>query len=239
MKNTFLAFFIAVLVPVGFFLYFDGQGPPKRLKLKRYIALEADHPQPNKILKKDTLWHTIADFEFLGHTGKKVTHETFADKIYVADFFFTHCPGICPKMTSQLQRLQFEYRDDDEVMILSHTVDPVRDTLARLAEYAENYEVDSSKWLLVTGDKVDLYRQARQSYKITATEGDGGEEDFVHSEKVVLIDKDRIIRGYYDGTDTLDVNQLMRDIKILQLEYPKDDNKIKYVKPTDKEAKAS
>ncbi len=232
MKNKLGAFAIAVLIPLAFFLYFDGQGPPTRPKLKRMLALvPPDTLQENKIRVNDTLWHTIPPFEFMGHTGKKVSEKDFENTVFVADFFFTHCPGICPKMSSQLKRVQYEFRDDPTVKILSHTVDPARDSIETLANYAEAYEVDSTKWLLVTGEKTDLYRQARKGYRVTATEGDGGEDDFVHTEKFVLVDRNRVVRGYYDGTDSLSVNRLMEGIKILQLEYPRKKEGIEYRKP--------
>jgi len=227
MNNKIIAFLIAFIIPLFFFFVIDYldilniMGRGNQPKLKRYIAItpENDIDSTYAVRVNDTLWHTVPPFSFDGHTGQKITEQTFKNKIIVTDFFFTHCPGICPKMTKQLTRVQQEFRDDDEVMILSHTVDPARDTIQRLIEYADMYEADSTKWIFVTGTKKDLYHQARKGYFITATEGDGGEEDFVHSEKIVLVDKNRIIRGYYDGTNPEEVNRLMVAIKLLKLEY--------------------
>ena len=221
MKSKILGLFIALAVPVAFYFYFSNKEVPPIPRLKRYLALTPEEADTMPHIKhNDTLWHILPPFEFLGHNGKTITQKTFEDKIFVADFFFTNCPGICPKMSGQLARVQNEYRYDEEIMLLSHTVDPQRDTLQALAAYAELYGALPNKWLFVTGDKKALYHQARKGYYITATEGDGGEEDFVHSEKLVLVDKDKVIRGYYDGTDTLSVNRLMFDIKLLKLEYP-------------------
>jgi len=227
MNSKMLGFFIAIIIPVGFFLVFDHfdvfnvLGKKNRPVLKRYFPLAANETQDNSILVKDTAYHTIPPFKFLAHTGDSISNETFKDKIFVADFFLTNCPGICPKMSSQLRRVQAEFREDDDLCILSHTVDPERDDKETLATYARMFEADDEKWFFVTGEKPILYEQARKGYFITATEGDGGPEDFVHSEKLVLVDKNQIIRGYYDGTDSTDVNQLMIDIKILELEYNK------------------
>ncbi len=229
MKKQHLALFIAIVVPVAFFVFFDHcdvynvLGHENRPKLKRYFALEA--PQANSITKNDTLWQTLPPFEFDGHSGEKVNNATFKDKIIVADFFFANCPGICPKLSSQFQRIQTEFKEDDEIRLLSHTVDPERDTVEALRVYADMFEADSSKWKLVTGDKKELYEIARKGYKVSASEGDGGAEDFIHTEKFVLVDRDQIIRGYYDGTDTAAVNQLMIDIRILQLENHKSKRK--------------
>jgi len=227
MNSRLLGLFIAIIIPVGFFLVFDHfdtfnvLGRQNRPTLKRYFPLEANEKKDNSIVVKDTAYHTIPSFKFLAHTGDTVSNETFKDKILIADFFFTNCPGICPKMSSQLRRVQSEFREDDDLRFLSHTVDPERDDAETLATYARMFEADDEKWFFVTGEKPILYEQARKGYFITATEGDGGPEDFVHSEKLVLVDKNQIIRGYYDGTDSVDVNKMMVDIKVLGLEYNK------------------
>lgn len=217
---------IAFVFPLVFFFIFDGEGPPKRPRLKRYIALEAGTEQPNSLLINDTLWHTIPPFSFTGQNNKQITNQTFKNNIYISDFFFTHCPSICPKLSKNLQKIQNAFKPEDRIMLLSHTVDPVRDTPQRLSEYADRYEADSARWYFVTGDKKSLYDQARYGYFVSATEGDGGEHDFVHTEKVVLVDPQGIIRGYYDGTDSLEINRLVRDIVILKLEFPNPKNAI-------------
>jgi len=225
-KSKILGLFIAVLVPVAFYLFFDhfdyfqAQRRKNLPELPRYGALEADNNQTNRVVADNTSWHTIPAFEFQAHTGEMVNLSTIHNKIVVADFFFTKCLGICPKMSSQLQRVQKEFIDDDSILLLSHTVDPERDSVETLAEYAGLYEADPTKWLFLTGSKTDLYHIARKGYFVTATEGDGSSEDFIHTEKFVLLDKSGVIRGYYDGTDSLEVNKLMTDIKILQLDYP-------------------
>lgn len=224
MKSKTIGLFIAILVPVAFFLFFDhfdyfqAQGRKNIPKIPRFGALEADNDQPNRIRIDEVNWHTIPPFEFTAHNGEKINNLTVKDKIFVTDFFFTKCLGICPKMTSQLQRVQKEFEGDPDLIILSHTVDPERDTIEALAAYANMYEADSSKWFFITGTKPDLYQIARKGYFVTATEGDGSSEDFIHTEKFVLVDKTGVIRGYYDGTDSIAVNKLMTDIKILQLD---------------------
>ena len=224
--GKYIALLIAFGFPIAFFLFFDHcdtfslLGKHNRPRLKRYSHLAPNSTQTNQFKYNDTLWHTIPSFAFEGHNGKTITLDYFEDKVAVVDFFFTHCPSICPQMTAQLERVQHEFRNYDEVVILSHTVDPARDSIPRLIEYANTHEVDSTKWVMVTGNKKELYQQARQGYFITATEGDGGDDDFVHSEKLVIVDKDKVIRGYYDGTKEEEVNQMMFDIKTLLLEYP-------------------
>lgn len=218
--RSIIGILIVVIFPLAFFYFFDRDGVPKRPQLKRYVALEPGMEQPNAVRINDTLWHTIPPFAFTGQNNQTITNEQFKGKIYIADFFFTHCPSICPTMTKSLRRIQAAFKPDDDIMILSHTVDPVRDTPQRLSDYADRYEADSTCWFFVTGDKKALYDQARYGYFVSATEGDGGEEDFVHTEKFVLVDPQGVIRGYYDGTDSVAVNRLVRDIVVLKLEYP-------------------
>ncbi len=223
--NKLIGIIIAFVFPLVFFFATDFSDPFKIIGKKnfpsvnRLIEVDAKDERTNKKLIGDKWFHTVPDFAFDGHTGDKVSLAQYEDKVFVADFFFTHCPGICPKMSSQLQRVQYEFRDEQQLMILSHTVDPERDTVEQLNSYADQYEVDSTRWLMVTGNKKALYDQARYGYFVSATEGDGGPEDFIHTEKFILVDKDRIIRGYYDGTDPEDVNKMMVDIKTLLLEY--------------------
>lgn len=162
--------------------------------------------------------HTVSSFFFTNQQNKKISADHIKNKIWVADYFFTHCASICPKMTSNLNLVQQAFIKDDEVKILSFTVDPERDSAQRLQEYATLYHVNNLQWQLLTGDKKDLYRFARNDLKIVATSGDGGPDDFIHSEKLVLIDKECHIRGYYDGTEKKQVEQLINDIQRLKQE---------------------
>ena len=163
--------------------------------------------------------HFISDFELLNQNGEVVTQKNLEGKYYVADFFFTTCPSICPKMTKQMTRVYEEYYNDPDFMLLSHTVQPEVDSVETLREYAEEHNADASKWLFLTGDKKQIYNLARKSYFAATSEGDGGEEDFIHTENFILIDKNKMIRGFYDGTNTKDVDKLMDDIEILKREY--------------------
>ena len=163
--------------------------------------------------------HRIADFSLTDQTGKTVTNKDFENKIYVADFFFTTCPNICPKMTASLSGLAEFYKNDTDIMFLSHSVTPEKDSVPVLAAYAEKYAVDGSRWKLTTGDKKHIYELARRSYFAVTTEGDGGEKDFIHTENFILVDKERKIRGFYDGTSAEDMERLKGDITILRYEY--------------------
>jgi len=162
--------------------------------------------------------HIISSFVFTNQQNKKINETYIKNKIWVADYFFTHCQSICPKMSNNLKLVQQAFIKDEDVKILSFTVDPQRDSAQRLHEYATLYHIDDSKWQLLTGDKKDLYRFARNDLQIIATAGDGGSDDFIHSDKLVLIDKNKHIRGYYDGTEKTEVEQLIKDINRLKQE---------------------
>lgn len=169
---------------------------------------------------KDTIYHSVKPFSFVNQDGKIITDKDYEGKIYIADYFFTTCQTICPKMATELLRVQdkFEYTKG-MVQILSHTVNPENDSVPVLKAYSDMIHADNSMWNFVTGDKKELYDMARDSYLVNAMKGDGGPDDFIHSELFVLVDKEKHIRGIYDGTDIKAVNDLLDDIKVLIAEY--------------------
>jgi protein SCO1/2 len=163
--------------------------------------------------------HTIADFELINQNGEIITNKDYKDKIYIADFFFTRCTNICIVMAYNMAELQEHYKNDDEVMFLSHSVTPFIDSVAVLKTYAENKGVISGKWNVTTGDKKHIYELARKSYFAVIDEGTGDENDFIHTENFVLIDKEGRIRGSYDGTEKEDMQKIIEDISLLKEEY--------------------
>ena len=147
-----------------------------------------------------------------------VTEKNIDNKIYVADFFFATCQSICPQMSTQLIRVQNEFKDDNDFLILSHTVNPAHDTSEVLFAYAGKYQAIANKWHFLTGNKKTIYDLAKNDYLVNALEDDGTPEGFLHSELFLLIDKNKRIRGMYDGTDSVQVNKLIADIKLLKTE---------------------
>ncbi len=162
--------------------------------------------------------HTIADFNLTNQNAQQISLQQWQNKIVIADFFFTHCPSICPKMTANLKKVQAAFANDSSIHISSFTVDPERDSAAQLQHYGQQFSINTTNWDLVTGDKKELYKLARKSFLLVATDGDGGANDFIHSDKLVLIDKQQRIRGYYAGTEATDIQQLINDIKKLKNE---------------------
>lgn len=165
-------------------------------------------------------YHKISDFKLTNQNGKEITQANYKDKIYVADFFFTTCQDICPVMTKNMYQLQEELKNDNQILLLSHTVIPEVDTVEQLKEYAIENNVDDSKWNLVTGDKKQIYELARKSY-LAVEDSNYNEYDMIHTENFMLIDKEKQIRGFYDGTDSVEINRLLKDIEILKQSYNK------------------
>jgi len=165
-------------------------------------------------------YHSIPDFSLTNQNGKIITQKDYQDKIYIADFFFTTCPSICPKMTANMSDLQHEIVKYGDVMLLSHTVTPEIDSVPVLKAYALKHHVNDEIWNLVTGSKKEIYELARKSYLAAKSDGDGGKYDMIHTENFVLIDKQKRIRGFYDGTNPEEMEKLLHDLKILRNDEP-------------------
>lgn len=162
-------------------------------------------------------YHTIPDFSLINQNGKTITQADYADKIYVTDFFFTTCQTICPIMTDHMVQIQEELKNDQDILLLSHSVTPEIDDVAQLKKYAMEKGVNDAKWNLVTGDKKQIYDLARKSY-LVAKDVPYEEYDLIHTENFVLVDKKKRIRGFYDGTDPEAIQTLLHDIEVLKRE---------------------
>lgn len=161
-------------------------------------------------------FHKISSFSLINQLGDTITDIDFEGKMYITDFFFTFCPGICPKMTSNMHALQEAFSDDEEVLLLSHSVMPMHDSVAALKDYAENKGVEDGKWHLVTGDRQEIYRLGRESYFVEEDLGIPKDiDDFLHTENFVLVDKHKHIRGIYNGLNETAIQQLITDVRTL------------------------
>lgn len=167
---------------------------------------------------KVTKAHNIPDFSFTNQNNRLFSSKELRGKTYVADFFFTKCPSICPKMTSELTRVQEAFEKKPEVKIVSFTVDPASDSAAALKRYAMEFRADTSKWNFLTGEKKELYTLAQKGFFVSALE-DKNLPEFIHSDKLILVDKNGWIRGYYNGTDRNEVDRLIREIQVLLYSY--------------------
>lgn len=167
---------------------------------------------------KDTIFHQIGGFELTNQYGEKITEQTVRGKMYVANFFFATCQSICPEMSTNLKEVQEAFKDDDSLLIISHSVNPLHDTVEVLMSYANMYGAKKNKWHFLTGNKKTIYDLAKNDYLVNALEDDGTPEGFLHSELLLLIDAKGRIRGMYDGTDKAEIQKLIAAIKLLKTE---------------------
>ncbi|ALM49118.1 cytochrome C oxidase assembly protein [Flavobacterium psychrophilum] len=220
-KKYKIFFIVLIILSAGILFLFNGALTPKK-QLKVYSPADVNPELVDSTVQYVAKNHKIADFAFTNQNGKTITQDDYKEKIYVADFFFTTCPTICPIMTTNMEWLQSQIKDNPKVMLLSHSVTPDIDTVPVLKEYAKKKGVIDSKWNLVTGKKEDIYYIARKSYLAVKTTSSKELYDMVHTENFILVDAKGRIRGFYNGTNLdkevegeKNVKQLLDDIKWL------------------------
>ena len=215
---TFGLVFVLTLLALGAAYSFrQSAGRPART-LDTFGREEADSVAPDGRHHAVSRVHVIGNYQLTDQLGRPFSQDKLKGKIYVADFFFTTCQSICIPMGNHLSAIAQQFKDDPQVRFVSHTVDPETDSVAALKEYADNYHANPDHWFLLTGPKKTIYDLARHEYFVTATEGDGGADDFVHTQNFALVDRQGHIRGYYDGTLQAEMDKLIKDIRILEQE---------------------
>lgn len=217
-NKTLTGFSIAVVCLICMALIYRKQEARLSDKLLRCFPTGEMFPFKNSYgrIVYDSVYHTVADFKLTDQNGRTVTNRLLKDKVCVASFFFTRCDSICPIMTKNILLLQDEFKNEEGILFLSHTVDPERDSVPIMLNYAQKNHIDSKKWHLLTGSRKELYELSKSSYYLGAV--NDNPDNFQHSEKLVLVDNHRVIRGYYDGTNPGEVDKLSKDIKKLILE---------------------
>lgn len=209
-----LALILAIPALVLFLLYGTGKN---YYKLPVFFATDSTQEGGHYVV---TNAHTVPSFQFKNQFGKDFSSQSLNGKIVVADFFFTTCPGICPKMTTQLSRVQEAFKENTDFRIVSFTVDPERDSVEALKRYADEFKADPTVWTFLTGNKDSIYTIAQKGFFVSALKDTSQAlPDFIHSDKLILIDKRGWIRGYYNGTDRKDVDRLIREIQVLVYSY--------------------
>jgi protein SCO1 len=233
-KSAVLGIVIALCIPLlGYFIVKEMSKEAVVLP-RHYIYDSVINQTVNGKLTTDTVWHQLPDFRFTNQLGRPVGWQDLEDKVVVASFFFTRCPTICPRMTTNMKRLQDGISNAQRVgdntpqwlHLLSFSVDPERDSVRELKKWADRFGIDPSRWWLLTGPKKEIYDLSIEHMKVLAQDGKGVDTSFFHTDYFVLIDRDRHIRGYYHGLDTTDVARLSRDIVLLSME--KDPNRPKF-----------
>ena len=216
MKSSkfFFLFFFSFSVIV-LFLFYDAIKPEKKLPI--FQPAMVNFELVDSTMQHVKRYHRISSFSLKNQNGETITEKNYENKIYVADFFFTTCPGICIDMTRNMLKIQKKTINNPNIMLLSFSVTPKIDSVAQLKKYALEKGINDSKWNLLTGDKKQIYKLARESYFVVK-EGQGN-NSMIHTENFVLIDPDKRIRGFYDGTNDEEIQVLINDIDILQEEY--------------------
>jgi protein SCO1/2 len=208
---------LLLLVPVLAFVFLYTFGT-NRYALPTYLPTKVDSAVVEGKWRRDTVFRQLADFRFTSQSGRLVTQREVAESgLYVANFFYTACPGACPRMNSQMARVQERFRKDSRVKLVSFTVNPAQDSAAVLERYAEQYGAIAGKWFFLTGDKTALYRLITDEFQLAAPQGQA--PGIEHSQNLYLVDRNRRVRGIYDGTKTKDVERLMTEIDVLLYTY--------------------
>lgn len=211
--------FLMILFVVGVFTAYFISKPSTEKILPVYNPIDVNEEMVDPELARIGYGHTIGNFSFFDQNGRVFTQEQVKGKVYVVEYFFTTCGTICPKMNAQMQRIQQAYKNSKKVALLSFTVNPKTDTIEQLKRYAIDHEANDQQWHFLTGKQEKLYHLARTSFFVlkpaeVENQGDEG-SDFIHTNNFVLVDQSGRIRGYYDGTSTKEVNQLIKDIQLL------------------------
>lgn len=209
-----------ILAPILAFIFISTFGE-HHFSLKTYFPETDDTGEVVTTAEGDTIFKQIPAFQLTSQKGETFTKEDLDNKIYVADFFFATCPDICKDMSSQLVRVQEAFKSDSSVQIVSFTVNPEHDSVSVLQEYAERYSANPDQWTFLTGPREEIYSLARNGFYLPVQQVEG-QQDFIHSEKFMLVDKNHQVRGIYDGTDPIDVDRLITEIRVLQDGYNKD-----------------
>ncbi|WP_299991775.1 SCO family protein [uncultured Pontibacter sp.] len=210
---------ILLLVPLLIFIFIGSFGE-HHYTLRKYFPQVTASGEVQRDAKGDTLFNQVPAFQLTSQQGQAISQKDLDGHIYVADFFFATCPDICKAMSSQMVRVQEAFQDEQQVKLVSFTVNPEYDTPEVLSEYGDRYGADPAKWYFLTGDRDKIYTLAQKGFYLPVMKVEG-QQDFIHSEKFMLVDKDRYVRGIYDGTDKEDVDRLILEIKVLLDEYSK------------------
>jgi len=230
-KTALYAVMLAILLPLTAYFIVKRQSEKNVLMPRHYLPDSVLTETKNGKLVSDTFWHKVSDFALTNQDGKPVSLDSLKGKIVIADFFFTHCPTICPPMTKNMKRLAESIHNGERVgdktnkriHFLSFSIDPERDSTERLKYWADRFQINPEQWWLLTGDKKTIYNFAINEIKLGLEDGEGVDTNFVHSDRFVLIDSNRHVRGYYDGLDSASLAQLSGDLVMLTMEKDPND----------------
>jgi protein SCO1/2 len=221
-KRKLAAILVAVILPLASYLLVDNLSRDISVVPKRYFYDTVKTVTVKGKLMPDTVWHKVKPFTLTNQFGKQVSLNDLPGKVIVADFFFTSCPSICPTLTRNMKRLQDAFKKNDTIVrFVSFTVDPVRDSAARLKAYGDRFKVDHDTWWFLTGTKEEIYDIALNEFKANIAQEEGVDTGFIHTDKLFLLDKDHVVRGWYSGLDSMKLDQVIKDVVMLNMERDK------------------
>ena len=221
-KTTFFALLMVTLLPIASYLYVSSLSKDAIKMPRRYFydTVVVKMEKGKKV--NDTVWHKVRPFKLKNQFGKEVGLEDWGGKIIIADFFFTSCPSICPKLTRNMKKLQTAFKKTDSlVRFVSFTVDPVRDTVQALKAYGDKFGIDHDTWFMLTGDRKELYDIALNEFKASIASNGNIDTGFIHTDRFFLLDKERVVRGWYSGLDSVNLDKLIKDVVLLNMERDK------------------
>jgi protein SCO1/2 len=221
-KTTVLAFLMVTVLPIASYLFVSNLSKDAIKMPRRYFydTVVVKMEKGKKV--NDTVWHKVRPFKLKNQFGKEVGLEDWGGKIIIADFFFTSCPSICPKLTRNMKKLQTAFKKTDSlVRFVSFTVDPVRDSVQALKAYGDKFGIDHDTWFMLTGDRNELYDIALNEFKASIASNGNIDTGFIHTDRFFLLDRDRVVRGWYSGLDSLNLDKLIKDVVLLNMERDK------------------
>ena len=221
-KTTVLAFLMVTVLPIASYLFVSNLSKDAIKMPRRYFydTVVVKMEKGKKV--NDTVWHKVRPFKLKNQFGKEVGLEDWGGKIIIADFFFTSCPSICPKLTRNMKKLQTAFKKTDSlVRFVSFTVDPVRDSVQALKAYGDKFGIDHDSWFMLTGDRNELYDIALNEFKASIASNGNIDTGFIHTDRFFLLDRDRVVRGWYSGLDSLNLDKLIKDVVLLNMERDK------------------
>jgi len=221
-KTTLVTLILVTLLPLASYLFVSNLSKDAIKMPRRYFYDTVLVKQEKGKYVNDTVWHKVKPFTFKNQFGKEVGLEDWGGKIIIADFFFTSCPSICPKLTRNMKKLQTAFKKTDSlVRFVSFTVDPMRDSVQALKAYGDKFGIDHDTWFLLTGEKKDLYDIALNEFKANIASNGNIDTGFIHTDRFFLLDRDRVVRGWYNGLDSTNLDKLIKDVVLLNMERDK------------------
>lgn len=221
-SRVLIAFIVVVFIPVASYLIVDHYSKDAVNMPRRYFYDTVVVKKEKGREVNDTVWHKIRPFKLKNQFGKEVGLDDWGDKIIVVDFFFTSCPSVCPTLTRNMKRLQTAFKKTDTIVrFVSFSVDPERDSVPKLKAYGDRFQIDHDTWWMLTGDKKEIYDLAFNEFKASIASNGNIDTGFIHTEKLFLIDKDRVVRGWYNGLDSVHLDQVIKDVVLLNMERDK------------------